>query len=145
MSTIAALVATPLLAVIAIDDLRHRRIRNRNVLGLAAVAAAAVVVAAAAGDGAAAGRAALGAVLGCAPLATVWVLQPGRVGGGDVKLGAAVGALIGGARPWLAVAVVGLGLAGSLVIAFAWRELRVAVAPAMTAATVVVAAVAAVS
>lgn len=75
------------------------------------------------------------------PLAAVWVTQPGRIGGGDVKLAAAIGALVGAVNPWMAVAVVGIALAGSLIAALVLRSQRVALAPGMSVATVLVAAV----
>lgn len=87
-----------------------------------------------------AGRAALGLVLGSAPLAAVWFTQPGQAGGGDVKFSAALGALVGTASPWLAVAVVGVGLTAALVAAVAAHSQRVPLGPAMTAAAVLVAA-----
>ena len=143
MSAIATFAAAPILAAIAIEDLRHHRIRNHYVLALAAVTAAVVLVAALDGDGTVIGHAALGAVLGSAPLAAAWILQPGRIGGGDVKLAAALGALVGTASPWLAVAVVGLGLASSLVAAVVVRSERVSLAPALPVAAVLVATVSA--
>jgi len=138
MSAVAAIAAAPLLAAIAVEDLRHHRIRNRHVLALAALAAGSVAIAAAGGDSAMAGRAALGALLGAAPLATVWGMQPGRIGGGDVKLAATLGALVGAINPWRAVAAVGLGLVWSLVVARSRRPQRVALGPGMVAATFVV-------
>lgn len=137
MSALAAVAAAPLLAVIAVDDLRHHRIRNRYVLALAAVVAVSAVIAAAGGDRAMAGRATLGAVLASAPLAAVWVTKARRVGGGDVKLAAALGALVGAINPWLAVATVGLGLVGALATALATRRQRVALGPGMVAGALV--------
>ena len=136
MSTVA-LVAAPLLAVIALEDLRHHRIRNQYVLALAAAAVCLVAVAVVGGDSAAAGRAALGALLGSAPLATVWVTQPGRIGGGDVKLAATLGALVGTAHPLLAVAAVGLGLVGSLGVTLATRRQTMPLGPGLAAGAVV--------
>ena len=141
MSAVAAIAAAPLLAVMAVEDLRDHRIRNHYLLALAAVVAGSVVIAAAGGESAMAGRAALGAALGSAPLAAVWVTQPGRIGGGDVKLAAAIGALVAAVNPWMAVAVVGIALAGSLIAALVLRSQRVALAPGMSVATVLVAAV----
>lgn len=138
MTAVTAIAATPLLAVIAVEDLLHHRIRNRHVLALAALAAGSVAIAAAGGDSAMAGRVALCALLGAAPLATVWGMEPGRIGGGDVKLAATLGALVGTINPWCAVAAVGLGLVGSLAIALARRGQRVALGPGMVAATFVV-------
>jgi len=137
MSAVAAIAAAPLLAVIAVEDLRHHRIRNRYVLPLAAVVVGWAAIAAIGGDSGIAGRAAMGAVLGSAPLATVWVMQPGRIGGGDVKLAATLGALVGTAHPLLAVAAVGLGLVGSLGIALATRRRRVPLGPALAVGAVV--------
>ena len=136
MSAVAAIAAAPLLAVIAVEDLRHHRIRNRHVLALAAVVVASAVIATAGGDSAVAGRAAIGTVLASAPLAAVWVTQPGRIGGGDVKLAATLGALVGAINPWLAVAAVGLGLVGSLGIALATRHKRVPLGPALVTGAV---------
>lgn len=138
MSAIATVAAAPILAVIAIDDLRHHRIRNHYVLALAAITTAVVLVAAVDGDATVVGRAALGAVLGSAPLAAAWIAQPGRVGGGDVKLAATLGALVGTASPWLAVAMVPFGLTASLATAIAVRRQRVPLAPALTIAAVLV-------
>lgn len=143
MTAIATLVAAPILAAIAIDDLRHHRIRNHYVLALTAATATVVLVAALDGDGMVIGRAALGAALGSAPLAAAWITQPGRVGGGDVKLAAALGALVGSANPWLAVAVVAVGLTASLAIAMAVRSQRVPLAPTLTVAAVLLATVSA--
>lgn len=143
MTVIAAVAAAPILAAIAIEDLRHHRIRNHYVLALAAVTATVVLVAALDGDGMVIGRAALGAVLGSAPLAAAWAAQPGRVGGGDVKLAAALGALVGTASPWLAVAVMALGLTAALVAAIAVRSQRAPLAPALIVAAVLVATVSA--
>lgn len=143
MTTIATVAAAPILAAIAIEDIRHHRIRNHYVLTLAAVTATVVLVAAVDGDKTVIGRAALGALLGAAPLAAAWITQPGRAGGGDVKLAAALGALVGTASPWLAVAVVALGLTASLFCAVALRSQRVPLAPALTVAAVLVATVSA--
>jgi leader peptidase (prepilin peptidase) / N-methyltransferase len=143
MTAIATIAAAPILAAIAIEDLRHHRIRNHCVLALAAVTAAVVLVAVIDGDGKVVGRATLGAVLASAPLAAAWITQPGRVGGGDVKLAAALGALVGTASAWLAIAVVALGLTVSLFCAVAFRRQRVPLAPALTAAAVLVATVSA--
>jgi len=132
VSALAALAATPLLAVIAVDDLRHHRVRNRHVLALAVLAAIALFVVGLGGDGAAAGHAALGAALATAPLAATWVAQPGRIGAGDVKLAFVPGALLGMISPALAVAMVGIGLVVSLVAALVTGRERVPLAPAMT-------------
>jgi len=133
MSAVAAIAAAPLLAAIAVEDLRHHRIHNRHVLALAAVVVGSAVIAAVGGDSAVAGRAAIGAVLGSTPLAAVWVMRAGHIGGGDIKLAATLGALVGAINPWLAVAVVGLGLVGSLATALAIRRQRVALGPGMVA------------
>lgn len=143
MSAIATVAAAPILAAIAIEDLRHHRIRNHYVLALVAVTVTVVLVAAVGGDGAVIGRAALGTLLGAAPLAAAWLTQPRRAGGGDVKLAAALGALVGTASPWLAVAVVALGLTASLFSAIALRSQRVPLAPALTVAAVLVTTVSA--
>lgn len=145
MSAIATVAAAPILAVIAIDDLCHHRIRNHYVLALAAITTAGVLVAAVDGDATVFGRAALGAVLGSAPLAAAWIAQPGRVGGGDVKLAATLGALVGTASPWFAVAMVAFGLTASLVTAIAVRRQRVPLAPALTIAAVLVTTVSAIA
>jgi len=137
MTAVAAIAAAPLLAVIAVEDLRYRRIRNRYVLALAAVVVGSVAIAAIGGDSAMAGRAAVGAFLGSAPLAIVWVTRPGRIGAGDVKLAATLGALVGAVNPLLAVATVGLGLVGSLGFALATRRQRVPLGPALVAGAVV--------
>ena len=137
MSVVATIAATPVLAAIAIEDLRHHRIRNRYILALAAVAVTPVLISALNGDRALVGRAALGAVLGSAPLAASWGTRPSDVGGGDVKLAATLGALVGIVSPWLSVAVIGFGLLISAAAAIALRRPRVPLAPAMTLAALV--------
>ena len=93
--TVVMWAAVPLLAVVAVDDLRRRRIRNRDVGALSVVNA--VVVAAFAIDqgGDVVARAMLGATLAAVPLLVAAAMEPGRMGGGDVKLAAVIGALLG--------------------------------------------------
>jgi leader peptidase (prepilin peptidase)/N-methyltransferase len=128
--------AAPLLAVVAVDDLRHRRIRNRDVGALAVVTA--VVVAAFAIDqgGDVVGRAMLGATLAAVPLLVAAVMGPGRMGGGDVKLAAVIGALLGPVSPWLSLAAV----AGALVLTLVGMTMRMArhapLAPALAVSAV---------
>ena len=88
--TAAMWLATPMLAAIALEDVRHQRIRNRDVLVLATFTG--VVVAALAMDhgGAMITEAIVGAGLAALPLGVAALAQPGRMGGGDVKM---VGAL----------------------------------------------------
>lgn len=136
MIAIATVAVAPILAVIAIDDLRYHRIRNHYVLALAAVTATVALFTALDGGWAVVGRAPLGAVFASAPLAAAWVTQPGRVGGGDVKLAAVLGALVGTASPWLAVVMVALGLTASLLCAVAIRCQRFPLAPPLSVAAV---------
>lgn len=138
MIAVATVAAAPILAAIAIEDLRHHRIRNHYILALAVVTVSAVLVGAIKGDGAIVGHAVLGAVLGSAPLAAAWLSQPARVGGGDVKLAAALGAFVGGIEPWLALTATGLGLLASLVHALVSRRQSIPLAPAMIMAAVIV-------
>lgn len=128
--------AVPLLAVVAVDDLRHRRIHNRDVGALSLVTA--VVVAASAidqGDHVVA-WAMLGATLAAVPLLIAAVMEPGRMGGGDVKLAAVIGALLGPVSPWLSLATV----AGALVLTLVGMTMRSArdapLAPALAVSAV---------
>ena len=117
MTAIPALVATPLLAFIALSDLRHHRIRNRDLARLTAVTVAGIVAAAGAAGVSVVTDAAVGAVLAAVPLAAAWIVQPARMGGGDVKLAALLGALLGPLDLRLAVAAVGAALTVTLVAA----------------------------
>lgn len=134
--TAAMWAAVPLLAVVAVDDLRHRRIRNRHVLALAAVTFV-VIGALAIEQGADITLgAALGAALAAIPLLIAAVVEPGHLGGGDVKLAAVIGALLGPISPWLSVVAV----AGALLITLIVMTLRTArhapLAPALAASAV---------
>lgn len=135
--TTAVWIAVPLLTVVAVEDLRYRRIRDRHVLLLAAAVAFAVAVRADAGDDGAVLRALLGSAIATLPLLTAALAQPSRMGGGDVKLAAAVGGLLGVVSPWLSLAAI----AGALVVALAATVLRavptVPLAPALATATAV--------
>lgn len=117
MTAIPALAAAPLLALIALSDLRYHRIRNRDIAALAAITAATVLAVAVPVGVGVVGDAVAGAVLAASPLVAAWVVQPGRMGGGDVKLAALVGALLGPLDLWLAVAAVGAALTVTLVAA----------------------------
>lgn len=134
--TAAVWAAVPLLAVVAVDDLRHHRIRNRDVLALASVTGVVVAVLAINQGGDVVLRAVLGTVLAALPLLVAAVVQPGHMGGGDVKLAAVVGALLGPISPWVSLAAI----AGAFVLALAVSALRaaprVALAPALTATAV---------
>lgn len=131
MTAVVALAAAPLLAVIALRDLRHHRIRNQDLAALAAVTAAALAATAISGGAAVLVRAALGAVLMAVPLLAAWIARPARMGGGDVKLAALLGALLGLLDPRLGVAAVG----GALVVALvAARKGPAPLAPALVTA-----------
>lgn len=131
MTAVPALVATPLLAVIALGDLRHHRIRNRDIAALTAITAVGVVAGAAAAGAGVFADATLGAVLAALPLVAAWLVQPARMGGGDVKLAALVGAVLGPLDLWLAVAAVGAALTVTLVAA---RRGPAPLAPALVGA-----------
>jgi len=128
MTVVPVVVATPLLALVALGDLRHHRIRNRDLAALTAITAAGIVAGAVAGGASVVVDATVGAVLAAAPLAAAWLAQPARMGGGDVKLAALLGALLGPLEVWLAVAAVGGALTGTLVTA---RKGPVPLAPAL--------------
>jgi leader peptidase (prepilin peptidase)/N-methyltransferase len=112
--------AVPLLGLVAVEDLRHRRIRNRDVLLLSVVAAVSVTVAYVDGDRAVVLRAVLGAAVAAVPLLVAALARPAQMGGGDVKLAAAVGTLLGLVSPWLSLAAI----AGVLVFALALAAVR---------------------
>lgn len=112
--------AVPVLAVIAVDDLRHARVRNRDVLALAGLAGVTIVgLSIDQGRGVVVG-AAVGGAVAAAPLAVAAIAQPARMGGGDVKLAAVIGVLLGPISPWLSLATV----AGALVLTLAVATLR---------------------
>jgi leader peptidase (prepilin peptidase)/N-methyltransferase len=134
-----SLLAVPVLVVIAVEDLRHHRIRNRHVLVLAAAVAVVVGVGAVAEGGGLFQKAALGACLAAAPLLVAALTQPTRMGGGDVKLAAVLGALLGAIELWLSVAAVGAALVLALVAAQTRVLARVPLAPGLV--TMAVAAV----
>jgi len=91
--------------VLAVVDLRSHRLPNRLVLPAYPVALILLGAAAvAAGDPAAIGRAALGGLLVFAFYLLLRMLQPGGIGGGDVKLAGLVGVLLGFAG-WEALAI----------------------------------------
>lgn len=138
MSVVAVLAASPVLAAIALDDLRHHRIRNRSVILLAIVTMLLVGALAFTDDVDVLRRAAFGAFLAAAPLAITWLAQPGGIGGGDVKLAAVLGALVGATNPWMGLAVAGLALLLSIVGAIGLRQRRIALAPGLALAAVVV-------
>lgn len=134
--TVAMWAAVPLLAVVAVDDLRHRRIRNRHVLALAAVTFVVVGVLAIEQGADVTLWAVLGAALAAVPLLIAAVVQPGHLGGGDVKLAAVIGALLGPVSPWLSL----VAITGALVITLVVMTLRTArhapLAPALAASAV---------
>lgn len=133
MTAMPALAATPLLALIALGDLRHHRIRNRDLAMLTAVTVAGIGAAVAVGFGVLA-DAAVGAILAAMPLAAAWVVEPARMGGGDVKLAALLGALLGPLDLWLAVVAVGAALTVTLVAA---RRGPAPLAPALVGAALI--------
>lgn len=132
MTAVPALAATPLLALIALGDLRHHRIRSRDLAVLTAVSVVGLGAAAVAAGAGVLADAAVGAVLAALPLAVAWIVQPARMGGGDVKLAALLGALLGPLAFWLAVAAVGVALTVTLVAA---RREPAPLAPALVGAT----------
>lgn len=134
---ITALVAAPLLVLIALEDVRHRRIRNRHLAVLSAVIAGGLgLVATTDGSGVLA-RAALGAVLASLPLLLAALAQPSRMGGGDIKLAVVVGALLGGIHPLLGVAAIGSALVLTLVVVALRRGVRGPLAPGLVACSLV--------
>ncbi|MGH9030835.1 MAG: prepilin peptidase [Acidimicrobiia bacterium] len=142
MTVVPALVATPMLALIAFGDVRHHRIRNRDLAVLTAVTVAGLGAAAAAAGASVVADAAAGAMLAALPLAVAGLVQPARMGGGDVKLAALLGALLGPLDLWLVVATVGAALAVTLVAA---RRGPAPLAPALVGAALLTAGVYAVS
>lgn len=141
----AVALAAPLLAVIALDDVRHHRIRNRHVAALGLMAIATIALDARSGDQGVVPGAVAGALLAAGPLAAAWTAQPARIGGGDVKLAAVLGALLGALHPWLALTAIGLGLIASLLVTLVTRTSRVALAPSLCGATALVASLSLVS
>ena len=134
--TAAMWLATPLLAAMAVEDLRHRRIRNRDVLVLATFTGG-VVAALAMDHGAVMITGAIvGAGLAASPLAVAALAQPSRMGGGDVKLAAVTGALLGTVSPWLSLIAVASALLLTLGVLALSRAPRAPLAPALAAATV---------
>lgn len=134
--TAAMWLATPLLAVIAVEDLRHRRIRNRDVLVLATLTGAVVAALAMDHGGVMITGAIVGAGLAASPLAVAALAQPGRMGGGDVKLAAVTGALLGTVSPWLSLIAVASALLLTLGVLALRRAPKAPLAPALAAATV---------
>lgn len=112
--------AVPLLVLVAVEDFRHRKIRNRHVLLLTVAAALPIAVAWVDGDQVVVLPAVLGAAMAAVPLLVAALAHPGRMGGGDVKLAAAVGALLGPVSPWLSLAAI----VGALVVALAVAAVR---------------------
>ena len=121
--------AVPLLVLVAVEDLRYRRIRNRHVLLLTVVAALSVAVAYVDGDRDVALRAVLGVTVAAAPLLVAALARPASIGGGDVKLAAAVGALLGLTSPWLSLAAITGGLVLALAMAAVRHAARMPLAP----------------
>ncbi|MGH8985307.1 MAG: prepilin peptidase [Acidimicrobiia bacterium] len=134
--TTAMWAAVPFLAVVAVDDFRRRRIRNRNVIVLAVVTGFVVATLVIDRGGDVALQAVLGGCLAAAPLVVAALVQPARMGGGDVKLAVVVGGLLGPISPWLSLAAI----AGALVLTLALMALRslphAPVAPALAASAV---------
>lgn len=112
--------AVPLLVLVAVEDFRHWKIRNRHVLLLTVAAALSIAVAWVDGDQVVVLPAVLGAAMAAVPLLVAALAHPGRMGGGDVKLAAAVGALFGPVSPWLSLAAI----VGALVVALAVAAVR---------------------
>lgn len=129
--------AVPLLGLVAVEDLRHRRIRNRYVLLLSVVAAVSVAVAYVDGDQVVVLHAVLGAAMAAVPLLVAALAQPVGMGGGDVKLAATVGVLLGPVGPWLGLAATGGALVLALAVAAVGRGARTALGPPLATTAVV--------
>lgn len=134
--TIVMWMATPLLVSIAVEDLRHRRIRNRDVLVLATFTGVVVATLATGHGGVMVTRAIVGAGLAALPLTVAALAQPGRMGGGDVKLAAVTGALLGTVSPWLSLIAVASALLLTLGVLALRRAPSAPLAPALAAVTV---------
>lgn len=134
--TAAMWAAVPLLALVALDDFRHARVRNRDVLTLSGITGVVVAALTIGQGGDVVVRAALGGVLAAAPLVVAAIAQPAHMGGGDVKLAAVIGVLLGPISPWLSLATV----AGALVLTLAAATLcgvsHTPLAPALAACAV---------
>ena len=129
--------AVPLLGLVAVEDFRHRRIRNRHVLLLSVVAALSVAVAYVDGDRGVVLSAVLGAAVAAVPLLVAALARPAGMGGGDVKLAAAVGALLGPVSPWFSLAAIVGGLVLALVAAAVRLAARVPFAPPLVTSALV--------
>jgi leader peptidase (prepilin peptidase)/N-methyltransferase len=129
--------AVPLLGLVAVEDLRHRRIRNRHVLLLSVVAAVSVAVAYVDGDRVVVLRAVLGAVMAAVPLLVAALARPAQMGGGDVKLAAAVGALLGQVSPWFSSATIAGALVLAVVVAAWCSSVRVPLGPPLATTAMV--------
>ena len=109
---------------VSIVDVRERRIPDRLVVAIAAVAAVAWVLVHVV-DGRAVGGVASGAAIGGVPLLVVHLVQPSGIGFGDVKYGAAMGALVGVLDWRMAAVMLTVGslaaLAGSVPVK-TWRR-----------------------
>lgn len=134
--TAALWAAVPLLAVVAVDDLRHGRVRNRDVLALTALAGVVVAGLAVGRGGDVAVSAVLGGIVAAAPLAVAALAQPARMGGGDVKLAAVIGTLLGTISPWISLAAVTGALVLTLTVALVRGVSHAPLAPALVVATV---------
>lgn len=131
--TTAMWAAVPFLALVAVDDFRNRRIRNRDVVVLAVFTGIVVLgLAIDRGSGVVLG-AVVGAVLAAAPLGVAAIAQPARIGGGDVKLAAVIGALLGPESPWLSLAMIAGALVIASVVIISRRLNSVPLAPALVA------------
>ena len=129
--------AVPLLGLVAVEDFRHRQIRNQHVLLLSVVAALSVAVAYVDGDRGVVLPAVLGAAVAAVPLLIAALARPGGMGGGDVKLAAAVGALLGPVSPWFSLAAIVGALVLALAVAAVRRAARMPLAPPLATMTMV--------
>ena len=116
--------AGPVVAVVgwlvAVADLRCRRVPDRWVLcGLVAAAVLAVSMELVGGERPG-GRMLLGAAFAALPLLVVHLARPAGMGFGDVKFAAVVGALLGVVNPQLAL----LALASACLLAVAGTAVR---------------------
>jgi leader peptidase (prepilin peptidase)/N-methyltransferase len=137
--------AVPLLGLVAVEDFRHRRIRNRHVLLLSVVAALSVAVAYVDGDRGLVLSAVLGAAVAAVPLLIAALARPGGMGGGDVKLAAAVGALLGPVSPWFSLAAIVGALVLALAVAAVSRAAHMPLGPPLATTAVVALLIAAVA
>lgn len=131
---VVAGVSVPVVVAAAVDWRTHR-IPNRLTLVMVALAAVGVPIIVAA-DGRSVGDVALGGLSGfvCsgAPLvAALWVVRPGSIGGGDVKMLAVIGVALGFTAPLAAMLLLPMALLVAGVEAIVVRSRRVVLGPGL--------------